>query len=573
MGISIYSIFNWITGAIICSSAIALFYLGKRSLSARLFTIIAITYSLWIFLIAEVINIPNLYIHQTMIEACHFLGTMIATLFLIISISYPHNNRISNKLLSSLIFIELLFAYLIFVKHLVIASSVSHVLISYLCWSYGPLISVFDIYFAFCWIFGIVILTKKWQKELDTAQKNNLRRVLIAFTIGIIPPTITTIIMPQMGIFSLYWLSPLSGIVWIIIIAYAISKYHLFDIKVLAIQVATFTLWIFILIRIFLANSSQEMIIESGIFIISLIIGIIIMRYAIFENKQKEAVVKLANELTTLNSTLAEKVAEQTAEIRKAYELEKHARRELEKLNETKDQFIMITQHHLRAPVTRIKDNLSTTLSGDFGRVSAKLRNTLRETANSATRLGKIVDDFLDITTLKAGGNILNIDNHNLKPLVEDVLAELRLDIEKMQLTINLAKDDEKDIGGSHGNVWPDLQIDASKMREVLLIILENAVKYNVDGGTIDITTDSKDDYFEIVVSNTGFGLTSEDRDKLFNHHYYRSVKARSVNPIGMGIGLSVARAIVRAHKGLLEICSREDGKGVLVRMKVSISI
>ncbi|MEI6304643.1 MAG: HAMP domain-containing sensor histidine kinase [Candidatus Taylorbacteria bacterium] len=271
--------------------------------------------------------------------------------------------------------------------------------------------------------------------------------------------------------------------------------------------------------------------------------------------------IKQTAQLTTLNSTLAEKVAEQTAEIRKAYELEKHARRDLEKLNETKDQFIMITQHHLRAPVTRIKNDLAATLSGDNGRLSAKLTRSLEDTDATATRLSKIVDDFLDITTLKVGSQILNIGTGNLGLLTEDVLDELRIDIEKMHLTVENGKP----------NIWPDLQIDAHKMREVLLIILENAIKYNVDGGTIEVTTDSRDGYFEIVVKNTGIGLTSLDREKLFKKNYYRSAAAMTVNPRGMGIGLSVARAIVRAHKGELTIGSEGLHKGVKVVVGVAV--
>ena len=128
---------------------------------------------------------------------------------------------------------------------------------------------------------------------------------------------------------------------------------------------------------------------------------------------------------------------------------------------------------------------------------------------------------------------------------------------------------------------WPDLEIDASKMREVLLIILENAVKYNVDGGTIEIknrlvdgadkSAGSSHHIFEMTIENTGIGLISEDRDKLFTRHFFRSKRAQTANPIGMGIGLSVARAVVRAHHGTLEIESDGEGMGAGVRVGMEL--
>ena len=571
MEISIYSIFNWISATVVFTTAIMILYLSKKSISARLFSTIGVLYSIWSILIALGVSTSDVSTHEFITKSCHFLGTLIAALFVIISLYYTRlNNRISNIITIILVIIEFVFLYSIYSTKLIIASSVLCKPILYLCWSYGSAIIIYDMYFVLCWIIGIGILLNKWQKETDTIQKNNLGRIIIAFIIGIIPPTITTILLPQIGIFSLYWLSPLSGVAWIIIIAYSISKYNLFDIKVLAIQVATFALWIFILIRIFLTNSSQEMIIECGIFVISIIIGTIIIRYAIFENRQKESIEQLASNLQSLNSTLSFKVAEQTAEIRKAYELEKHARRDLEKLNETKDQFIMITQHHLRAPVTRIKNDLSSTISGENGKISMGLAKALRETNNAAYRLGKIVDDFLDITTLKVGSQILNIETGNLKPLVEDVLGELKIDIEKMHLKVVYPHDTAS---------WPDLQIDASKMREVLLIILENAVKYKVDGRTIEIknrlvdgadnVAGSSHHIFEMTIENSGMGLVVEDKEKLFSRHFYRSQRAQKANPIGMGIGLSVARAVVRAHHGTLEIESDGEGMGARVMIRL----
>ena len=158
---------------------------------------------------------------------------------------------------------------------------------------------------------------------------------------------------------------------------------------------------------------------------------------------------------------------------------------------------------------------------------------------------------------------MFDIETGNLLKPLEEVLEELRLDAEKMRLSINyppLLSD------------WPSVPMDESKMREALLIIIENAVRYNVQDGRIDISNKVIDDkVLEITIENTGVGMTSADAPKLFHQHYFRSKEALAANPIGMGIGLGVARAVVRAHHGELTIESDGEGKGARVRISMQL--
>ncbi|MDE2041407.1 MAG: HAMP domain-containing histidine kinase [Patescibacteria group bacterium] len=291
-------------------------------------------------------------------------------------------------------------------------------------------------------------------------------------------------------------------------------------------------------------------------FLVYIILVYYVIRISLREAQQKE---KMAD----LNSHLEQKVAEQTKEIRHAYELEKHARRELEKLNETKDQFIMITQHHLRTPVTSIRWELENIMGGKYGTFNDGLQKALTDTNTAVGRLIKIVDDFLSITTLKVGGQILTIDQASLLPLIKDILHELDINIGDMGVTISYPEDESD---------WPHIPVDVSKIREVILVVIENAVRYNKKGGTISIEPRIQDETFELVVKNTGVGLSAEDRQKMFGQLFYRGKDARQAHPIGMGIGLSVARAIVRAHHGELDIRSDGPGTGATVTIKLPLS-
>ena len=249
-------------------------------------------------------------------------------------------------------------------------------------------------------------------------------------------------------------------------LGYSVLRHKLFNIKIIAIEFIIFALWIIILIRTSLAENLREASIESGLFIISLIFGIFLIRSIIHIN--------------SLNATLAQKVAEQTAEIRQAYEAEKKARQDLEKLNDAKNQFITLTQHHLRAPATDITYGLDSILAGTYGFVASGLRTAVKGMRTSAERLTRLVNDFLNITTLKAGRGILDISSTSLKPAIVDILEELRGDIEKMGLKASYPQNDP---------AWPILSIDFAKMREILFIVIDNAVRYNRQGGSVKIST------------------------------------------------------------------------------------
>ncbi|MFA6601374.1 MAG: histidine kinase dimerization/phospho-acceptor domain-containing protein, partial [Candidatus Paceibacterota bacterium] len=209
---------------------------------------------------------------------------------------------------------------------------------------------------------------------------------------------------------------------------------------------------IILFVNIFIDISSDPWT-SIATFIVFIVLAFYLIKIILRESKQRE----LLSDLTT---NLSLKVAEQTTEIRHSYDLEKKARRELEKLNETKDQFIMITQHNLRTPVTGLRYQLESILSNDNGQLEPGLRKAVVRASEATDRLNKIVDDFLAITAIKAGGNILTISQANLLPLIKEIIKELKMDIDNLKLTMKYPGEDE---------AWPSLPIDTSKVREALL--------------------------------------------------------------------------------------------------------
>ena len=328
------------------------------------------------------------------------------------------------------------------------------------------------------------------------------------------------------------------------------------DVKAVIAELLAVGMTLLFFINIF-TDINSNVLLKIATLILFIIFSLYLFKSIIHEVNQQES-------LRILNLTLEQKVAEQTAEVKKAFEMEKGVRRELEKLNETKDQFIMITQHNLRTPVTSIRWETEALMKGERGAINEEAMTSIRNIDICTRRLLRLVDDFLNITAIRTGSEILEISRANMKTILEQVLSELKIDIGNMNINITYPKDDRN---------WPEIDVDISKIHEVVLIIIENAIRYNRKDGEIKISTGKtvknmhghESEVLQIFIENTGVGITKEERNNLFTRLFYRSKKAQDTHPIGMGIGLSVARAIVRAHRGEITIESPGENMGATV--------
>ncbi len=184
---------------------------------------------------------------------------------------------------------------------------------------------------------------------------------------------------------------------YVIAFAYATLKHHLFNVKTFAVEMLTFILWAFLLVRILLGSRSPEAILPDLIlFIAVVIIGVFLIRAGLRE-------AKLNIKLDDLNHNLQKKVDEQTKEIRTAYEVEKKARVELEELNHAKNDFILASQHNLRTPLTVANGYIEQIgigiEKGDIG----SLHTYLDKTTGAMETMAKLVNGLIDVTDLKVG--------------------------------------------------------------------------------------------------------------------------------------------------------------------------
>jgi len=273
--------------------------------------------------------------------------------------------------------------------------------------------------------------------------------------------------------------------------------------------------------------------------------------YGYFFNKSTDKIIqanfterKAKEALEELTEKLEQKVEEQTKEIRKAYE-------ELKVLDKAKSEFISMASHQLRTPLSAIKGYISMLVEGSYGQVSEKAREKLKNVFQSNERLIKIVNSLLDISKIELGKMELKKVPTQLEDLIQSSFEELKIEVEKKKLKFIFKKPKTP---------LPKIEIDSLKIRQVILNLIDNAIRYT-QKGEIEITAEKTDSAIQISVRDTGEGLTKEEQRDIFEG-FTRGSAGIAYFIEGAGLGLYVAKKFLELHQGKIWVESQGKGKG-----------
>jgi len=277
----------------------------------------------------------------------------------------------------------------------------------------------------------------------------------------------------------------------------------------------------------------------------------LVIFYGYFFNKSTDKIIqanfterKAKEALEELTEKLEQKVEEQTKEIRKAYE-------ELKVLDKAKSEFISMASHQLRTPLSAIKGYISMLVEGSYGQVSEKAREKLKNVFQSNERLIKIVNSLLDISKIELGKMELKKVPTQLEDLIQSSFEELKIEVEKKKLKFIFKKPKTP---------LPKIEIDSLKIRQVILNLIDNAIRYT-QKGEIEITAEKTDSAIQISVRDTGEGLTKEEQRDIFEG-FTRGSAGIAYFIEGAGLGLYVAKKFLELHQGKIWVESQGKGKG-----------
>ncbi|MDD6213117.1 MAG: HAMP domain-containing sensor histidine kinase [Clostridiales bacterium] len=227
-------------------------------------------------------------------------------------------------------------------------------------------------------------------------------------------------------------------------------------------------------------------------------------------------------------------------------------------LDESRQEFVSNVAHELKTPMTSIRvlaDSLNS-----MGEAPVELyQEFMQDISREIDRESKIIDDLLSLTRLDKSGEALNISKMNINELMELILK--RLTPIANQRSIELLFE-------SYRPVMAD--IDEVKLTLAVTNLVENAIKYNKEGGWVKLSLNADHQYFYIKVSDSGCGIPEDAMEHIFER-FYRVDKARSRETGGTGLGLSISKSIVLLHHGAIKAYSKMgEGTTFVVRIPLN---
>ncbi|MDX1607928.1 MAG: sensor histidine kinase [Candidatus Spechtbacterales bacterium] len=222
----------------------------------------------------------------------------------------------------------------------------------------------------------------------------------------------------------------------------------------------------------------------------------------------------------------------------------------LKRLQELKDEFVFVAAHELRTPVTAIKGYLSLILEGSAGKISDQAEKFLNQTKKANDSLNQLVNDLLEIARSDAGRLEVETAPVNIGEPAKSTVEQLQPLADEKNITLSYNTDIKA----------PSVIADEKRIKEILVNLAGNAIKYTQEGGRVELFHEVKDGMVATHVKDNGFGISEEDQKELFSK-FYRVKTDKTKNIQGTGLGLFIVKQLVEKMGGKIWVNSKE-GEG-----------
>ncbi|MCX7983510.1 MAG: ATP-binding protein [Bacteroidetes bacterium] len=222
-------------------------------------------------------------------------------------------------------------------------------------------------------------------------------------------------------------------------------------------------------------------------------------------------------------------------------------------------QFSADASHELKTPLTIMRGEIEVALRNK--RISSSTRELLQSLYDEVVRLSGIVESLMTLIKSDNGRLTLSIGKVNIESLLHELVEEAKTLASSKKIKVLYTVTSKPTVDG-----------DNAKLKQLFLNILDNAIKYTPNGGTILVSVDEEKGYAIVRVTDNGIGIPEKDKEKIFERFYRAKTRKRGHDPEGSGLGLAIAKWIVEAHKGTIEVQSQE-GKGSTFTVKLPCSL
>jgi len=248
-------------------------------------------------------------------------------------------------------------------------------------------------------------------------------------------------------------------------------------------------------------------------------------------------------EIQHFNETLQVRVNEATRKLKASNE-------KLKKMDETRDEFISMASHQLRTPLTSVKGYVSMVLDGDVGPINEQQRELLNQSFSSSQRMANLISDLLNLSRINTGKFVIEPTPVYLPQIIEVELGQLREMAQGKNIQLKL------DMPAT----FPTLMLDENKMHQVVMNLIDNALYYTPENGTVTVSLVETPAAVEFRVIDTGIGVPKDAQHRLFSK-MFRAENAQRARPDGTGLGLFLVKKVIVSQNGAI-IFDSIEGKG-----------
>lgn len=357
--------------------------------------------------------------------------------------------------------------------------------------------------------------------HLGLIERKRLQYVLVGLSIFYIANGIFNIALPVFaGIVRWYWVGDYSTLAVLGFTGLAIVKRDLFGIRV--ILTALLVVFIGLLFTIDTLAFTQTPLLKFAktlVLLVFLYIGSLLVKSVYREIVYRE-------------------------QLQEAY-------KKLEELDRTKSEFVSIASHQLRTPLTAMKGYISMILEGSYGSLDAKQKKPIENVYESSERLIRLVNDLLNVSRIESGKIEMKWEQGSVEAIIQSVVEELGIKIKEKNVELVFEKLESS---------LPLIRMDKEKIRNVVLNIVDNAIRYTPQG-KITLSAVLQQQNVLIRIQDTGEGMTQEEIGKLFQT-FSRGGAGMKFSTEGAGLGLYIAKKFLEMHKGKIWAESAGKGKG-----------
>ncbi len=300
---------------------------------------------------------------------------------------------------------------------------------------------------------------------------------------------------------------------------------------------------------------------EQRVVLFAIILGMITVSFAIFfSGVLTKPLTRVVNSI----DRITEGYMNESVQIKGYIEIEKisdsfnHMISRMQKLENSRQEFVSNVSHELKTPITSIKVLADSLLMQEDTPVDL-YREFLVDITDEIERENKIINDLLSLVKLDKTAGDMNITPININELLELILKRLT----------PIAK--RQNIEMIYESFRPVIaEVDEVKISLAISNLIENAIKYNVEDGWVRVSLNADHKYFFIKVSDSGIGIPQEAQDFIFER-FYRVDKARSRETGGTGLGLAITKNVIQMHRGAIKVYSKE-GEGTTFNVRIPLN-